>query len=238
MINAGWAIRCPCCGHRARGFIDDYNRPNAKCPSCFSEERHRALRIFLDGWIPSLARPGRVLHQAPEVFLRPWLEAQTGLHYLTGDVADLRVSVRYDLEHIPLRASSLDGVIASHVLEHIDDDRAAMRELLRVLKPGGSAILLIPVDQSRDQTYEDPTITTPSERQVAYWQSDHVRLYGSDFTDRLSGIGFEVRVERPSRTLPPRQVRRFGLEVDPSVYTNFPIAPPDEIFVATRPASP
>jgi len=67
----------------------------------------------------------------------------------------------------------------SHVLEHITDDRAAMRELRRILRPGGWAIVMVPIEHGRTTTYEDPSITTPEERERAYWQSDHVRLYAA-----------------------------------------------------------
>ncbi|HEX6395281.1 MAG TPA: class I SAM-dependent methyltransferase [Acidimicrobiales bacterium] len=215
--------------------MPDYNRPNAKCPTCFSEERHRALRVFLGGWLSNLDRPLRVLHQAPDAALRPWLEAQAGVTYITGDLAELPVMIRFDLQQIPFRTASLDVVIASHVLEHVADDRAAMKEILRVLQPGGSAILMVPIDGSREHTYEDPSLTTAAQRAAAYWQFDHVRLYGRDFADRLSDVGLNVRMEQPSRLLPPDLVLRYGLSADPSVYAQLPIAPPDEVYIATRP---
>jgi SAM-dependent methyltransferase len=218
--------------------MPDYNRPNAKCPTCFSEERHRALRVFLGGWLANLDRPLRVLHQAPDAALRPWLEAQPGVTYITGDLAELPVTIRFDLQHVPFRAASIDVVIASHVLEHVADDRAAMKEVLRVLQPGGSAILMVPIDGSRERTYENPTLTTAAQRTAAYWQFDHVRLYGRDFADRLAGVGLTVRMEQPSHRLPPDLVRRYGLSADPSVYVKLPIAPPDEVYVATRPPNP
>jgi SAM-dependent methyltransferase len=166
------------------------------------------------------------------------LEGQPGIIYISGDLAELQVRARYDLEHIPFRTESLDAVIASHVMEHVADDRIAMKELLRVLRPGGSAILMVPIDSSRTETYEDPDITTPDQRAVAYWQFDHVRLYGRDFADRLAGAGFSVERDQPSHRLPSDLVRRYGLRPDPSVYVDFPISPPDEIYIATRPHKP
>ena len=215
----------------------DYNRPRAKCPYCFSEERHRALSVFLDRWLPTVEVPVRLLHQAPEGPIRQRLEHEPGLIYITADIADAAVTIRYDLHQMPFRSESVSAVVASHVLEHVDDDRAVMSELLRILRPGGQAILMVPIDNSRARTHEDPGVTTPEQRSAEYWQFDHVRLYGRDFGDRLTQVGFTVRVEQPSRQLPPKLVRRYGLTVDPSVYERYPIAPPDEIFVGTRDGS-
>jgi SAM-dependent methyltransferase len=97
------------------------------------------------------------------------------------------------------------------VLEHVEDDRKAMRELHRILAPGGFAIVLVPLDLERAETYEDPTITDPAERERAFWQSDHLRLYGRDFPDRLREAGFEVTVDRWVRGLDPEMIRRHGL---------------------------
>lgn len=237
ILFAGWAVRCPCCEKRARRFIADYNRARAKCPNCFSEERQRALRLFLEEWLGIPTEPAYLLHQAPDSPLRPWLESRPGYAYIAADLAAPHVALRYDLQRIPFRSSSFDVIIASHVLEHIDDDRAALAEILRTLKPGGSLVAMVPIDASRSDTYEDPTVTTPDERAVSYWQSDHVRLYGRDFPSRLAEAGFSVTMVQPSERLSPAMVRRFGLSVDPNVYKRVPIAPPDEVYVATRTAN-
>ena len=96
-----------------------------------------------------------------------------------------------------------------------------MRELLRILRPERDRLVMVPRDVSRPVTFEDPTITTPEARQAAYWQADHVRLYGCDFEDRLRAAGFEVELVRPSLTMSASDVRRFGLAADPDVYRKY-----------------
>ncbi len=102
-------------------------------------------------------------------------------------------------------------VLCSHVLEHVDDDHRALAEIARVLCPGGTALLLVPIDKSRAETYEDPTITSPREREKAFRQYDHVRLYGLDFTDRVRAAGLDVEIDRLDRQLDPSLLDRWRM---------------------------
>jgi len=160
----------------------------------------------------------RVLHVAPDRSLRERIQAVPGITYIAGDKKEPGYTyppgtVDLDVTAIPFPADHFDLLICSHVLEHVPDDRAAMRELFRVLKPGGLAILLVPLS-TRPTTDEDPTVTDPDERQRRFGQRDHVRLYGRDYVDRLRAAGFTVTVERPAATLPADAVFRFGLKAD------------------------
>jgi ubiquinone/menaquinone biosynthesis C-methylase UbiE len=116
-----------------------------------------------------------------------------------------------DITAIDLPDASFDSVLCSHVLEHVPDDRAAMRELRRILVPGGRAIVMVPVDRNRDATLEDPEVTSPEARREAYWQEDHVRLYALDVMERLTDAGFQVEHARPSEHLSPAEIDRFKL---------------------------
>jgi len=109
-----------------------------------------------------------------------------------------------------------DVVICIHVFEHIDNDRSAMREICRVLKPGGIALLDVPIDETRDETFEDPSIIDPVERTKAYWQWDHVRLYGKDYARKLRDAGFTVEERQLIRELGEAVIIENGLEVAPS----------------------
>ena len=108
---------------------------------------------------------------------------------------------------------NFDAVICNHVLEHVPDDRAAMRELRRILRPGGIAVLMVPFRPDR-QTYEDPTIVDPEQRTAVFGQFDHVRLYGSDYLDRLREAGFEVDGDLYWKSLDEDEVVRYGLQRD------------------------
>src|SRR4051794_27384302 len=171
------------------------SRPDAICPRCGAQERPRALWLYVERRPDLLPRPQRLLHFAPELIFRRRFEQAPGLEYLTADLDSPDAMVHFDITSIPYPDDSFDAIVCSHVLEHVEDDRAAMRELLRVLRPDGFAILLVPLDLSRDETYEDAAVTAPEARAREFWQHDHVRLYGRDFRRRLEEEGFHVQVD-------------------------------------------
>jgi SAM-dependent methyltransferase len=139
-------------------------------------------------------RPKKVLHVAPERCLQPLFSRSLGQGYLTADLAKNRAMVQMDITKIDHADGSFDVIYCSHVLEHVLEDRQAMREFYRVLRPGGWAILLVPITVER--TFEDPTIVSPRDRLRVFGQEDHVRRYGPDFVDRLRETGFDVRTIR------------------------------------------
>jgi SAM-dependent methyltransferase len=138
--------------------------------------------------------PLRLLHFAPEYALRERIEALDRVDYVTADLDPAGVDVQLDITAMPFGDDEFDGVICSHVLEHVDDDRAAMSELARVLRPGGWLLVLVPLDPGRERTHEDPSVRTPEEREREFLQRDHVRLYAPDIADRLRDAGFGVEV--------------------------------------------
>jgi SAM-dependent methyltransferase len=150
----------------------------------------------------------RILHFAPEKAVVRQMHANGS--YETADLHQPGVTHRIDITCIPLAAASYDVVIAHHVLEHIDDDRAAIRELFRILRPGGCAVLTVPINASRAETYENAAITRPEDRVAHFSAPDHRRYYGLDFASRLEEAGFGVTNFR----LPPDQEVRFGLQRD------------------------
>jgi len=185
------AIRvCPICKYVGHFEPFGYNRrTDAQCPKCRSLERHRLLKLWMDvqEW-PSANE--RLLHIAPENALRNLLQSRCA-HYVTTDLVRQGVDVRADIESLPFAERSFDAVICFHVLEHVND-RKAIGELHRILSPGGLAVLAVPIVEGWDNTYENPKITTPEDRLVHFGQEFHLRLYGRDFRERLTSIGFTL----------------------------------------------
>ncbi len=116
--------------------------------------------------------------------------------YETADLRQPGVTHRVDITALPFPPASYDVVMAHHVLEHIDDDRRAIAELFRVLKAGGFAVLSVPLNASRQETYENPAITDPVARTAHFTAPDHRRTYGRDFADRLAEAGFIPEIFR------------------------------------------
>lgn len=214
---------CPVCAttsRRFRPFSGDrtrHMRPNAQCPVCRSLERHRLIWLYLAERTDLFSAPAsRLLHVAPEPVLASKLRTQPEVDYLSIDLESSVAMRHMDLTALDLPDASFDAIYCSHVLEHIPDDRMAMREMRRVLRPGGWAIIQVPI--LRQVTEEDPSITDPAERRRAYGQHDHVRAYGLDYADRLASAGFEVTVDDFAGRLGDTQARYHGLSVDEKIY--------------------
>ena len=194
-----------------------HSRPNALCPRCLSLERHRLLWLYLQRETDLLTAYPRILHIAPEVCLmrklRKHYDGHPGL-YLTADLESPLADMHFDVQHIPLEDDFTDVVICNHILEHVEDDRQALRELHRILKPGGWGIVLSPMDSSRKETFEDDTITDPAERTHVFGQYDHRRIYGRDYADRLRSAGFEVADIDFAASLTEAERRLYALPDD------------------------
>jgi SAM-dependent methyltransferase len=167
--------------------------------------------LFFERRTDLFTKPNRMLHIAPEWFFAERLMALGNIDYLSADIQPSSAMVQMDITDIGMMNDSFDVICASHVLEHVPDDTLAMRELCRVLKPGGWAILQVPI--WRDTTKEDPTVTDPDERTRLFGQSDHVRMYGRDgvYERRLRASGFDVSVVPFVRELSDEQVRLHRL---------------------------
>jgi SAM-dependent methyltransferase len=206
--------QCPICGWRLREFAtSDTGVVNSVCPYCWSSERHRLLWLYLTR---EFKPAGRVLHFAPERGIARQLARREGVEYVTVDLAPGRAMMTADLVELPFTDQQFDLVLCSHVLEHVPDDRRAMREIRRVLRPGGHAILQHPIDEGREQTFEDWSKTTPEERDAAFYQFDHVRIYGRDFAERLAESGLSAELVRYADRVPESERERFRLVQAPS----------------------
>jgi SAM-dependent methyltransferase len=181
---------CSVCGYSGR--FQAAGRPrriDARCPKCGSAERYRLLALWLDRHGAAL-RTASVLHFAPEKGLASLLKTRVG-SYRSADVASGRADLVRDIEAIAEPDASYDCIVCSHVLEHVDDKKA-LAEMYRVLKPGGIVLIMLPVIEGWATTYENKAVVTPDERARHYGQSDHVRYYGADVRDRIRAAGFKL----------------------------------------------
>lgn len=214
----GRARHCPCCGSNFRRFRG-LSGPDRICWACGSSERHRSVWLYMDKHPEMTFANMRILHVAPEASLRRRLEPIPGVHYVAGDLDTYFGAEKIDVTDLhQFVDESFDAVICNHVLEHVPDDRTAMKEIWRVLAPGGWAMLLVP-DVHRPDTDEDLSITDLQERVRRFGQHDHVRNYGWDYVDRLRDAGFTARVEDAgalfdSQTIERSALKKFG-ELEP-----------------------
>ncbi|AXE17551.1 SAM-dependent methyltransferase [Runella rosea] len=217
----GKGVECSVCGSEFRKFLPygRSGRDNALCPNCLSLERHRLMYLYLQRKTPFFKANLKLLHVAPEYCFIDRFEKMKNLDYITADIESPLAKVKMDIHQIPFEANTFDVAFCNHVMEHVDDDIKAMSELHRVLKPGGWAIIQSPQDWSRADTFEDPTITDPKEREKHYWQDDHLRLFGRDYGKRLEKAGFKVTEDRfVMNELTPEEVKRFALPANEVIY--------------------
>lgn len=222
VLFLGWKYRCPCCGWHLRGFAGQWgmlaSNPDGYCPRCNAKARHRRLWLYLEEHTDLLERPGRVLEIAPWWALSRRLRKRGNLSFIGLDLAARgpHVSVVGDAARIPLDDDCIDSALCIHTLEHIEHDQRAMSELFRVLKPGGWAVVSVPLKLDRP-THEDPTITDPGQREREFGERSHVRFYGLDIQDRLKDAGFTVLVDW-AREIPHEVRTRFGLRDDENLF--------------------
>jgi SAM-dependent methyltransferase len=184
-----------------------------ECPICGSHDRERHLLLYLNAsGIMSSMPSMRILHFAPERGLSRLITAAMPIQYVKCDLHPVDIGVQQaDIEAIPFAGEVFDLVIANHVLEHVDDDLRAVREICRVLRPGGTAILQTPYSAMLQRTWSDAGIKGDEPRRQAYGQEDHARLFGLDIFERFSVSGFLPCIATHSELLPGHDADRFGV---------------------------
>jgi SAM-dependent methyltransferase len=209
-LSIGNSRYCPICGWTGHSFLRRSfpEKPAAAsiCPQCRSSERHRFAYLALRERLPALAHA--VMHVAPEPCVEPWLRS-VAAEYTSVDLNSPKAMVNMSITALEFDDGRFTLIWCSHVLEHVEDDAAAMAEFHRVLRPGGMAVIMVPV--YGETTYENPAITDPRDRLKHFKQEDHVRLYGLDVLARLERTGFAVEVIRPG-DLPLAERERCALE--------------------------
>lgn len=221
-------VTCPLCGSGHAAFAAFNRREGAQCPSCGALERHRQQWVWLErsGRLAALASQ-RVLDLAPHKAFGPAL-ARAAASYDSADLLPGKANRVMDVCAIDDGDAAFDFIACSHVLEHVPDDALAMRELYRVLAPGGVALISVPL--RGEVTDEDPTCDE-AERLRRFGQADHIRRYGWDFFDRLRAAGFAAEAVDIRALTTEDERTRFGLSTalpwmdpdDPSLWV-LPIA--------------
>lgn len=210
----GTTYEDPIDGNTFRGFLPygyEYPRENVLSPSTLSLERHRLLWLFLKSKTNFFTAPLQVLHFAPEQAFYKRFKKLKNIKYTTTDLNSPLADVKADICNLPFKDNTFDVIFCNHVLEHIPDDKKAMNELYRILKPGGWGIFQVPQDLNREITFEDDSITDKVERAKIFGQYDHVRVYGRDYFDILRTIGFKVEEIDFTKQLTPIEIDRYRL---------------------------
>lgn len=204
----------PIDGKRFRSFLPyghEAPRENVLSPSTLSLERHRLLWLYLQQETAFFKQQLKVLHFAPEQAFYHRFRELNNLEYTTTDLNSPLAEVKADICDLPFEDGQFDVILCNHVLEHIPDDRKALSELYRVMKPGGWGIFQVPQDLKRAHTFADPSITDKEERRRIFGQYDHVRIYGRDYFDILRQAGFEVEAVDFTAEMDPADIDRYRL---------------------------
>ena len=237
ILNYGNKFYCNCCNSKIRKFRPGGNRIPVLsekkvigagyheydyCPVCKSSYRLRIVKLYLD-YINIFGKEISVLHIAPEEQLAYILSNLSNINYIPGDADPERYSyytnsISVDLTSLQFNSDNFDMIICNHVLEHIPDDKQAMKEIYRVLKPGGQAILQVPISYSIESTIEDHTINSEEERFQKFGQKDHVRIYGPDYFKRLKDTGFRTEIFNPFSIKSFQNISGLALDPDERVF--------------------
>lgn len=197
---------CVLCKSYFVKFAEFNGRPNAGCPICKSAERHRFMGYYFDKHINKSNMS--VLHIAPEKIIYNIL-SKSVREYICGDLNPNDFyplpCVKLDVTDISYPDNKFDMIIASHILEHISDDKKALEELYRVLSVKGKLLIMVPQNFNSEKTDEDLNITDVEIRKKRFGQHDHLRLYGLDLAQKIKDVGFFVKAYIPSSRIKDAQ---------------------------------
>jgi len=232
----GLKYHCPFCHGRYREMFSagfDYPifkeqhiigagyRLNIRCPFCNSSTRERSIYLYLKEKINYSSDFLRVLHVAPEKNLQKFFKSKKNINHISVDINSELADKKMDICNILFDDNIFDLIICSHVLEHVPDDKKAMSELYRVLKPKGFAILQVPIAIDSKKTLENPEENDPDERIRLFGQDDHVRLYGRDYIDRLESCGFKVIKYNFVKENGFKIAKKYALDFEEDLYLCF-----------------
>lgn len=213
----GYTFFCPVCQTKLSSFLSLRRSYYLECPICRSMQRHRLVMLFLQNQTNLFEGKQRsFLHFAPEPGISNRIQNIPEINYISADLNDPKAQQKIDITNIEFPDKSFNAIYCSHVLEHVSDDCQALREIFRVLKPEGWALILVPIIGKH--TLEDASIVLPTEREKVFGQFDHVRRYGFDFSDRLKEVGFEVSVFTASDLVNESEISYNGLSIQDYLY--------------------
>ena len=181
---------CPCCGYRGQFQLEAHLLMAESCPRCGALERQRLFALAVQRGFLSFAAVD-VLQFAPDPSVTALVEAQSPASHVTADYEPGRAQLRLNIEQLALADGSFDRIVCSHVLEHVDD-RKALAELYRVLRPGGQTAIMLPVVEGWTHSYENANVNTVTDRILHFGQWDHVRFFGADVRARIAVAGFAL----------------------------------------------
>jgi len=201
--------------------FETLNIANYSCPFCGASDRDRLYAIYINGYIKNVSKEDKLklLDIAPVQSLSKWLQRKIEFDYRSADLSNPMVVDKVDIMDMDIyKDETFDFVLCSHVLEHVNGDVKAMKELHRVLKQGGTGILMAPIHLDLKKTVEDPECKDDDCRWKLFGQDDHVRLYSKDdFRNRLTSVGFRV-TEMTSEDFAENTFDRAGIRKDSVLY--------------------
>ena len=200
-------------------------KKNVRCPHCGSNHRTRLLYLFFELRTDIYRKKVRLLHISPNRHLAHVLRGKDNIDYLCGALFPDRIPAipaeKVDVTNMEFGDGQFDVVICNHVLEHVQEDANAMREIYRVLRPGGFAVLQVPLALDLQKTLEDRTIVDGKQRKIAYGQKDHLRLYGLDYFEKLRNAGFRVERDNPFENEWLPELEKYCLDEKEDVIVGF-----------------
>jgi SAM-dependent methyltransferase len=190
------------------------------CPNCGASDRERFYALWIDQQIQKkkFSKGMRAVHFAPEAALSRKLKSIDLFDYKTADLLMNDVDYKVDMMDMPFEDESLDFFICSHVLEHVENDDMAIKELYRITKQNGRGILMAPIIVGLEKTVEDPSVKDDAGRWRLFGQNDHVRLYAhDDYVRKIRSNGFRVE-ELGKKYFGEKIFRTLGLKPSSILY--------------------
>ncbi|MDN3619916.1 methyltransferase domain-containing protein [Polaribacter undariae] len=215
----GNKVECNCCNSNFSRFLDfgDYKkRKNAICPNCLSLERTRMLWLFLKD--SKYLKEKTILQFAPFKVIEKKIKQISSVKYISGDIDPTLAMKKIDITEIDYNKNSFDVILCSHVLSVVKNDKKAIKELYRVLKPNGTLILQTYIFKKYEKTFEDFNIKTNDERYKAYGKHYLQRCYGKDFTERFLKEGFSVDIYDPKKFFTVNEIKKYGIQNSGVIY--------------------